>query len=85
MTSSRINSGFSRVVNLLILLAFAITACLPAHLYGQELSGVKGGLQGVVTDTAGAVVPGASVTVTGNADTRHLTTNDSAAIGKLSI
>src|ERR1700733_1833293 len=63
--------------NLLILLAFALAACLPTHLHGQELSGVKGGLQGVVTDTGGAVVPGASVTVTGNADTRKLTTNDS--------
>jgi Carboxypeptidase regulatory-like domain len=77
VTSSRINSGISRIGNLLILLAFALAACLPTHLHGQELSGVKGGLQGIVTDTAGAVVPAASVTVTGNADTRHLTTNDS--------
>lgn len=39
---------------------------------------VTGGLNGVVTDSAGAVVPGATVTVvnTSTADTRVLTTND---------
>jgi hypothetical protein len=65
------------VGSLLILLAFALTACLTTRLSAQELSGTKGGLQGNVTDSSGAVVPGATVTVTGNSDTRKLTTNDS--------
>ncbi len=74
MTSSRIFSGFFKMGASLILLAFAITACLPT-LSAQELSGTKGGLAGNVTDSSGAVVPGASVTVTGNSDTRKVTTN----------
>jgi hypothetical protein len=61
---------------MLILLAFAIAACLPT-LSAQELSGTKGGLQGNVTDTSGAVVPGATVTVSGASDSRTLTTNGS--------
>jgi hypothetical protein len=76
VTSSRINSGFFKMGALFIVLAFAITACLPAHLAAQELSGTKGGLQGVVTDSSGAVVPGASVTVTGNSDTRTVSTDN---------
>src|SRR5271155_5844512 len=59
---------------LLILVAFAMTACLRT-LSAQELSGTKGGLQGVVSDSSGAVVPGASVTVIGNSDTRTVTTD----------
>jgi hypothetical protein len=74
VTSSRINSGISKMGALLILLA--ITACLPT-LSAQELSGTKGGLQGNVTDSSGAVVPGASVTLTGASDSRTLTTNGS--------
>jgi hypothetical protein len=61
--------------SLLVLVAFAIAASLPMRLSAQELSGTKGGLQGVVTDSSGAVVPGAQVTVTGNSDTRTVTTN----------
>lgn len=76
MTSSRINSGTSRMGSLLILLAFALATCLSARLSAQELSGTKGGLQGVVTDSSGAVVPGASVTIVGASDSRKLTTND---------
>jgi hypothetical protein len=57
----------------LILLAFAFVACLP-NLAAQELSGTKGGLQGVVTDSSGAVVPDAKVTIAGNVDTRTATT-----------
>ncbi len=75
MTSSRIN-GFFKMGALLILLAFAFTACQPT-LLAQELSATKGGLAGLVTDSSGAVVPGAGVTVTGNSDTRKATTNDS--------
>jgi hypothetical protein len=75
VTSSRINSGISKMGAILILLAFAITACLPT-LSAQELSGTKGGLQGNVTDSSGAVVPGASVTVSGASDSRTVTTNE---------
>ncbi len=60
MTSSRINSRPCKMGAFFILLAFAITAFIPTAL-AQELSGTKGGLQGVVTDSSGAVVPGASV------------------------
>jgi hypothetical protein len=74
VTSSRINSGPLRLGAFFILLAFAITACLQT-LSAQELSGTKGGLQGVVTDSSGAVVPGASVTVIGNSDTRTVSTD----------
>ena len=74
MTSSIFINGISKVGASLILLAFAFAACLP-NLSAQELSGTQGGLQGVVTDSSGAVVPDASVTVTGNVDNRKLTTN----------
>ncbi len=76
MTSLRINRGISKLGSLLAVLAFAITACLPT-ISAQELSATKGGLAGLVTDSSSAVVPGASVTVAGNADTRKATTNDS--------
>ena len=75
MTSSRINSVFCKMGALFILLAFAITAFL-SPLSAQELSATKGGLAGLVTDSSGAVVPAASVTVTGNSDTRKVNTND---------
>src|SRR5580698_2481365 len=61
--------------SLFVLLAFATAACMHTRLSAQELSGTKGGLQGIVTDSSGAVVPGATVTVKGNSDTRSLTTN----------
>ncbi len=75
MTSSRINKLISKMGSLLVVLTFATAACLPTRLSAQELSGTKGGLQGVVTDSSGAVVPGATVTVTGNSDKRSITTN----------
>src|SRR5579863_8118104 len=62
VTSSRINNGFFKMGALFIVLAFAITACLPT-VSAQELSGTKGGLAGNVTDSSGAVVPDATVTV----------------------
>ena len=62
----------SRICSWFILLAFALVASLPA----QELSGTKGGLAGVVTDSSGAAVPGAGVMVAGSSDTRRVTTND---------
>jgi Carboxypeptidase regulatory-like domain len=60
--------------SLLALLALAITPGLRT-ISAQELSGTKGGLQGVVTDSSGAVVPGAQVTATGNADNRTAATD----------
>jgi Carboxypeptidase regulatory-like domain len=77
VTSSRIHNHIFKMGSLLVLVAFAIAASLPMRLSAQELSGTKGGLQGVVSDSSGAVVPGAQVTVTGNSDTRTVTTNDS--------
>ncbi len=74
MTSTRINKLICKMGSLFVLLAFAMAACLPT-LSAQELSGTKGGLQGIVTDSSGAVVPGATVTVTGSSDSRTLTTN----------
>jgi hypothetical protein len=50
---------------------------LPQSLYGQELSSTKGGLQGVITDKSGAILPGAKVTISGAADTRTATTDQS--------
>ena len=61
--------------SLLVLLAFAIATCLSTQLTAQELSGTKGGLQGIVADSSGAVVPGAQVTVTGNSDVRTVVTD----------
>jgi carboxypeptidase family protein len=75
LTILKRNSGISNVSNYIILLALAIAGCLSANLSAQELSGTKGGLQGIVTDSSGAVVPAASVTITGNSDKRNLTTN----------
>ena len=59
-----------------ILLAFVFVACLAARLSAQELSGTKGGLAGVVTDSSGAAVPGATVAVAGSSDNRKVSTND---------
>jgi outer membrane receptor protein involved in Fe transport len=73
--SSRINNAFSKMGGLLVLMAFVLSICLTTHLSAQELSGTKGGLQGVVTDSSGAVIPGATVTVIGASDTRKLTTD----------
>ena len=51
----------------------------------QEISAVKGGLQGVVTDGSGAAIPNAKVTVVGNSDRRVLTAdaNGDYSIGGL--
>ena len=77
MTSLRMKRiSISRMRSWLVLLVFALVACLSARLSAQELSGTKGGLQGNVTDSSGAAVPGASVTIVGASDTRKVTTND---------
>jgi Carboxypeptidase regulatory-like domain len=72
--SFRFKRGIAKMGTLLVLMAFAITPGLRT-ISAQELSGTKGGLQGVVTDSSGAVVPGAQVTVTGNADNRTAATD----------
>ena len=72
MTSSRINRAFLKMGGCFILLAFAITSCLPA-LSGQELSATQGGLGGAITDKSGAVIPAAQVRVVGSADQRVAT------------
>ena len=76
MTTLMIKRGILRMSNLLVILAIAAAACLPSHLLAQELSGTKGGLAGTVTDVSGAVVPGATVTVKGNSDSRKVSTSD---------
>ena len=61
-----------------VLLSFAFLLHLTALAYGQ---GASSSITGVVTDTAGGVVPGASVVVTSNATgTKYETmTNESGA------
>lgn len=80
VTSLSKNRGISISIPMigswLVVLVFALATCLSARLSAQELSGVKGGLAGIVTDSSGAAVPGAAVTVAGSADTRKVTTND---------
>jgi hypothetical protein len=75
VTSSRIDNLISRMGSLFVLMAFAIATCFSTPLKAQELSGVKGGLQGIVTDSSGAVVPGAGVTIAGNSDNRKAITD----------
>ena len=59
------------------LLRFALMLTLTtATGYAQQLSATQGGLGGVITDKSGAVVPGAKITVTGSADQRVVTTDD---------
>ena len=47
------------------------------RLPAQEISAVKGGLQGSITDGSGAAIPGATVTLVGQSDRRTVTTDDS--------
>ena len=60
-----------------ILFALAISLCLNSLAFGQEISG---SIVGTVKDAAGAVVPGATVTITDpskdNSVVRTVTTND---------
>src|SRR5687767_13480639 len=60
-----------------ILFALAISLCLNSLAFGQEISG---SIVGTVKDTAGAVVPGATVTITDpskdNSVVRTVTTNE---------
>jgi len=43
--------------------------------FAQESTTVKGGLSGTITDSTGAIVPGATVTVSGPQGTRTFTTD----------
>ena len=66
--SSRIHRGLFAAA----LFAAPFSVCA-THVAAQEISAVKGGLQGVITDASGAAVPNARVTLTGNADKRTVT------------
>lgn len=59
----------------LIVAAFACLFCLAAPLYAQTITAT---VSGTVTDPAGAVVPGANVTVTSNerGETKTVSTDD---------
>lgn len=46
------------------------------QMAAQEISAVKGGLQGLITDGSGAAVPGATITFTGQSDKRTAMTDD---------
>ncbi len=46
------------------------------NILAQEISSVKGGLQGTVTDASGAIVPGAKITFVGGSDRRTATSDD---------
>ncbi len=70
---------------LTLLFAIPSVVLLSSPTYAQELSSVKGGLSGVVTDSSGAAIPGAELTVTGSADTRTVTSGADGhfAVGNL--
>ena len=62
---------------------FAIPGTLSSRIVSaQEISAVKGGLQGTVSDASGAVLPNAKVTFVGDADKRTATAD---AQGRYSI
>ena len=50
-------------------------------MIGKGTSSPKGGLAGVIADPSGAVIPHAKVTVSGQTDTRWVTTNDDGRFG----
>ena len=68
-----------------ILFALTLTLCFSGFVQAQE---VTGSIVGTVKDSGGAVVPGATVTITDpakdNAVVRTLTTNDSGEFSALS-
>ncbi len=49
--------------------------CAAIPLAAQEISSVKGGLQGTIADTSGAAVPDAKITFAGQSDLRTATTD----------
>jgi hypothetical protein len=74
--------GGKRSVLLSVCMLLAAAWFSISALGAQELSSVKGGLGGVVTDTSGAVIPGAKVTISGDADNREVQTDDN---GRFSV
>lgn len=60
---------------LLAALFVPAAVCFEAGLCAQEVSSVKGGLSGIITDPSGAVIPGATVTLSGSADKRSIQTD----------
>ncbi len=56
-------------------LAFNAVVLSGTMAAAQQISSVKGGLEGVITDTSGAVLPGAQVNIAGPIDSRTLTTD----------
>ena len=64
-----------------VLVLFLLTLLSTAPLRGQTFTG---GITGIVTDSAGAVVPSASVTITnkGTSETRQSVTDD---VGRYSV
>ena len=64
----------TRPWHLILALCLTLTA---ASVMAQDVQ-TKGFIGGTVTDPAGAAVPGATVTVTGQTGTRTGTTNESA-------
>lgn len=66
--SSRIHRGLFAAA----LFAAPFSLCA-SPVAAQEISAVKGGLQGVITDASGAAVPNARITISGDADKRTVT------------
>ena len=74
-------SRFRRAVLAAVFIAVPAALTAPV-LCAQEISAVKGGLQGSVTDASGAIIPNARVTFTGASDKRNVTAD---AQGRYSI
>jgi carboxypeptidase family protein len=66
---------FLRAVVVITALLISPSFSIRGILYSQELSSTKGGVSGTITDNSGAVIPGATVTVLGQVDTRTVTTD----------
>ncbi len=69
---TRLHQAAVAAILLSVPFSFSGSACL-----AQEISAVKGGLQGLVTDGSGAAVPNAKVTITGNSDRRQVNADSS--------
>jgi hypothetical protein len=57
------------------MLLFLVLPLVSTPLFAQQSSTVTGGLNGLVVDSTGAVVPGAKITLTGPQGTRVITTD----------
>lgn len=68
---------FLRAITIGIILIIPYSFSDGGLLHGQELSSTRGGVSGTISDNTGAVIPGAKVTVAGDADTRTITTDAS--------